>query len=160
MKVDSETSIFNLEQENSKIPNTIYEYARFGILVQNIAWGIFGYGIYIWVLLTSDVITLKHLLIGIGLVLIGLISHRSLLRLTEKIDVTKDGISKKTPISKIHILWKDIKRVKLYNSWLEGHCYKVESVNGDSISVSEMLGGYEKLYKTLEKNVASSNLIK
>ena len=157
MEADSEIGKYNLEQANNKNLPITYEYARFGILVQNITWGIFAYGIYAWVLLTSDIITLKQVLTGIVLILIGLMPLRSLLRLTEKIVVTEEGISRKTPISEIHILWSDIKSIKLYNSWLEGHCYKVESVNGGSISVSEMLGEYEKLYKTLKKMFLRAN---
>jgi hypothetical protein len=43
---------------------------------------------------------------------------------------------------------------------LERDCYKVESVSGDYITISEMLDGYVELYKTLEKNVPSIKFVK
>lgn len=137
----------------------VYKYASFGILVQNVVLILmFGFGV--WVVATADILTLKLIITFLVLTFFEAIGVRSLLRLLETIIATEDGVCRKTPFSRTHILWGDVSRVKLYKSWLERNCYKIESVNGDRITVSEMLDGYEKLYKNLEDNLSSSKFFK
>jgi hypothetical protein len=140
-------------------PPIIYKYACFGILLSNVMT-IPIYGLAIWLLITSGPVTLK---LGFGYLFVifwGVMNLRALLRLRETVIVIKDEVNRKTSSSETYISWNDIACVKVYWSWLERRCYKIESINGDYITISEMLDGYVELYKTLEHNVPSSKFIK
>jgi hypothetical protein len=149
----------NLNQSiNAEFP-IFYKYARFGILAQNIVMlPLLGW--CIWYTVTYQTMTIKQILIVLGGVFFLIMGLRTLIRLSETIIVTQDGVSRKTWSNETHILWNEVTCIKKYRSWLERYCYKIESESGNYITVSEMLGGYAELYKTLENNVSPSKFAK
>lgn len=144
-----------VEKHSSEELPTTYEYARFGILLQTMVM-LPIYVLWIWDIVTTDEVTLRHVFFVLALVFFSAINLRALIRLRERITVSSDGVTKKTALSQTHISWSSVARVKPYFSWLEWSCYRVESVDGAYITVSQMLRGYEELYGKLKRRVPAS----
>jgi hypothetical protein len=152
---NSEFTVHDIEQsDNEKLP-VIYKYAAFGIWAQTIMISPL-YGLSIWYSITSEMLTLTLIFADLSALFIGAMNLCSLFRLTESIILNEEEIIRKTPFNETHILWSEISHVEIYNSWLERNCYRIESTRGKYITLSEMLGGYDKLYKNL-KIVVPSN---
>jgi hypothetical protein len=134
--------------EGPKLP-VLYEYARFGTWLQA-ALSIPFYVLLIWTLTIPDeprwrLFTLFALIYGTA------INTRALFRLTEKIRVTEEYVERETPFGLTRIRWEEVKSVRIYFSWLEGNSYLIESMRGEKISVSQMLWGYDELYRELSR---------
>ncbi len=140
---------------SSEKPIFICQYARFGITIQTIALSPL-YILSAWYLITSEMLNFNLFFSIVAATFIGLMNFRSLVRLGDTIVVTENKITKLTWFNRTHILWSDVKQVRAYKSWLERDCFRIESANGDRISVSEMLTDYERLYKTLENKIPSN----
>ena len=125
----------------------ILGYARWGI-VFTAACMIPVYGLWIWILVSTERTWLR-IMLALSVPLFLAINLKALMRLGDSVELTSEGITRRSLFGETRIPWSDVKRVHKYTSLLERDCLRIESVTGDRITVSEYLVGYDCLYSSV-----------